>query len=176
MSTVEKSHGEGQIRRLRRALRPLHPNRLRARGLHALHRLGWHRWMLWLAGLHPVRLARSAAWTRRFYTSRRRRRRQSRLTVAVDVSSLWQPMTGVGWYLFRLLEAMAERDDVRLRLYGPRLIDAGEAPAPARPLPSGPALEEVRITIPADFSVPREVLAPWLRGRIGRLLGGDGNA
>lgn len=132
--------------------------------------------MLWLAGLHPVRLARSAAWTWRLYGTRGRRRRERRLTVAVDVSSLWQPMTGIGWYLYRLLEAMAERDDVRLRLYGPRLIDAGDAPAPVRPLPAGPALEEVRVAIPADFSIPREVLTPWLRRRIDRRVGADGNA
>ncbi len=33
------------------------------------------------------------------------------LTIGIDISPLWEPLTGVGWYLHRLLQHLANRDD-----------------------------------------------------------------
>lgn len=74
----------------------------------------------------------------------RRRRAEPRLTVAVDVNPLYETLTGVGWYLHQLLVHLAERDDLRLRLYGQALEPGGPGePRPVVALPTGPAIERV---------------------------------
>jgi alpha-1,3-rhamnosyl/mannosyltransferase len=88
-------------------------------------------------------------------------RREARLTVAVDISAFWEPLTGIGWYLYRLLENLARRDDVRLRLYGPQIAPIPDAPEPVVELPTGPALEVVRYDVPEDLSLP-----PWRLAQI----------
>lgn len=162
-------------RRFRRLLRPFHPRRLAARLLHLAHLLGWHHVRLWLSGLRPSRLRASWRWLAEQRETLRRRRRDPRIKVAVDVSPFWQPLTGIGWYLYRLLEHLAERDDVALRLYGPDLVDKGDQPEPVVPLPEGPAIEVVRWGVPEDFSVVHYWLADRLRAREPRLIRLDGN-
>lgn len=163
----------------RKLLRPLHPNRVRHRIVHAAHRLGWHRLrsdvLRPIVGLHPARLALTSRWLREFFAERRRRRQEPRLTVAVDVSALWEPLTGIGWYLFRLLEHCAERDDVRLRLYGPELVESPEAPRPVVELPNGPALELVTYRVPEKLSLNYIRVVAWLRRRKARLIAEDHN-
>ena len=66
-----------------------------------------------------------------------------RLTVAVDIRSFWEPLTGVGWYLHELLRHLADSDKLRLRLYGPTLFPRPDAPGPVVEPPSGPAIEMV---------------------------------
>ncbi|MDA8015842.1 MAG: glycosyltransferase family 4 protein [Thermoanaerobaculia bacterium] len=146
-----------------------------ARLLHLSHLLGWHHARLWLAGLRPSRLAASWRWLHRQREVLLRRRREPRLTVGVDVSPFWEPLTGIGWYLFRLLQHLAQRDDVRLRLYGPDLVDKGDQPPPVESLPEGPAIEVVRWRIPEDFSVVHYWLADRLRGRERWLVSRDRN-
>ncbi len=93
----------------------------------------------------------------------RQRRRDERLTVAVDISSFWEPLTGIGWYLYRLLEHLADRDDVRLRLYGPFLIDGEPYPQAVVPPPEGPALEVVAYHVPDQLLFSRGFIQKWLQ-------------
>jgi glycosyltransferase involved in cell wall biosynthesis len=53
-------------------------------------------------------------------------RRERRLRLAVDIRPFYEPLTGVGWYLYHLLHEIAEYDDVDLFLFGDaRLTDEG---------------------------------------------------
>lgn len=106
----------------------------------------------------------------------RRRRAEPRLTVAVDVNSFYEPLTGVGWYLHQILLHLAERDDVRLRLYGQRLVHADPwIPRPVAAFPAGPAIERI------DYDAPDGlVIRPWrgrqvLRRLASLLMAVDGN-
>jgi alpha-1,3-rhamnosyl/mannosyltransferase len=166
---------ESHYRRLRRFLSPLHPNRLRAQLLHAANRLGWHHVAFWAAGLAPRRLAASWRWRRALAARQAARRADPRLKVAVDIAPFWEPLTGIGWYLYRLLEQLAEREDLALRLYGPSFIDKGDQREPVVPLPRGKAIEVVRYRVPEDFSIPYYHYADWLRRRAHRRVEADGN-
>ncbi|HEY2094647.1 MAG TPA: glycosyltransferase family 1 protein [Thermoanaerobaculia bacterium] len=58
--------------------------------------------------------------------ARRASSRQRRLRVGVDIRSFYEPLTGVGWYLYFLLHEFAKRDDVELVLFGDaRITDEG---------------------------------------------------
>ena len=105
----------------------------------------------------------------------RARRDEPRLTVAVDVGSFWEPLTGIGWYLYRLLETLAERDDLCLRLYGPWIVDSPDAPPAAVELPSGPAIEHLRIEVPDDLFLPAGRIIGWLRRLEPLIIGFDGS-
>ncbi len=129
----------------------------------ALQKLGW-----WLRRLRPQALRRTATWVLGLVRELRRRRAEARLTIAVDVNPYWEPLTGVGTYLDRLLRALASRSDVALRLYGPDFINADPDP-PASPLPTGPSIEHVVIPVPHDLTLPPGLalralrkLSPWL--------------
>ena len=51
-------------------------------------------------------------------TFRRATRSESRLRVGVDIRPFYEPLTGIGWYLYHLLHEIAKRDDVELFLFG----------------------------------------------------------
>lgn len=161
-------------RRLRALVSPFHPRRLWARARHLAHRMGYFHLRLWVLGLSPRRIAATVRWGWGFAAAVRRRRREERLTVAVDVSALWEPLTGIGWYLYRLLEHLAGRDDVRLRLYGPDFIDKGDLP-PRLELPAGPAIEVMRHRVPENLSFVHYYLAEKLRRVQAWLIAADGN-
>lgn len=59
-----------------------------------------------------------------------------KLRVGVDIRPFYEPLTGVGWYLYHLLHELARRDDVELILFGDaRVTDKGphlHAGLPAR--------------------------------------------
>ncbi len=116
-------------------------------------------------------------WLRSCRQEIRRRQQEPRLTIGVDISPLWEPLTGVGWYLYRLLEHLADRDDIRLRLYPPTLISSSEFPYadPTVELPSGPALEVVSYDLPEDLAVDHEPAVKWLRKREASLVSRDQN-
>lgn len=133
-----------------------------------------------LASFEPLRnlryLGDLVRWAWSAARESRRRRREPRLTVAVDVAPLWESLTGIGWYLFRLLELLAEREDLVLRLYGPDLLSFPETPPAAVALPAGRALERVVYRPPA----PPKVALARVGSRLLRLLGpaliaADGN-
>ena len=98
----------------------------------------------------PRKSAAAVRWLGSCRQRARRRHDESRLTIGVDISPLWEPLTGVGWYLHRLLQHLAQRDDVRLRLYPPKVFLSHEFPQGEPPvqLPSGPALEVVTYDLP----------------------------
>ena len=86
-----------------------------------------------------------------------------RLTVAVDVDCFWDRLTGVGWYLFEILEHLSEAEDIRLRLYGQTLFPYRTDPQPVVAPPRGSAIELVSFPVPEW--IPRRVmlrLKPWL--------------
>lgn len=170
-------HGPEQPRPAlwRRALGALHPRKLAHRALHLAHRLGYYRVRLWVVGFDPRRILATLRYFASLSAIQRRRREEPRLTVAVDVSALWEPLTGIGWYLYRLLEQLASRDDLVLRLYGPDVIDKGDVRPPTIELPEGPAIERVRYRVPETLSFVHYWLADRLRGRLDRLIAADGN-
>ena len=66
-------------------------------------------------------------------------RRQRRLRLGVDIRPFYEPLTGVGWYLYHLLHEIAKYDDVDLFLFGDaRLTDEG--PRLQADLPPGAVL------------------------------------
>jgi glycosyltransferase involved in cell wall biosynthesis len=125
----------------------------------------------------PRRLRRTFLFLRQVAGEVRRRRAEPRLTVAVDVNSFYEELTGVGWYLHRLLVHLAAGDDLRLRLYGQGLVEGDPgAPRPVVAFPAGPAIERVVYDAPDGMVVP-----PWRANQVLRrlaplLLAADGNA
>ncbi len=124
----------------------------------------------------PRRLRKTFLWLWQVAAEIRRRRAEPRRTVAVDVNSFYEALTGVGWYLHQLLVHLADRDDLRLRLYGQGLVEADPgAPKPVVAFPSGPAIERVLYDAPDGLVVP-----PWRANQILRklaplLMAADGN-
>jgi glycosyltransferase involved in cell wall biosynthesis len=54
-------------------------------------------------------------------------RRKRRLRLGVDIRPFYEPLTGVGWYLYHLLHEIAKADDVDLFLFGDARL-TGEGP------------------------------------------------
>ena len=53
-------------------------------------------------------------------------RRKRPLRIGVDIRPFYEPLTGVGWYLYHLLHEIAKRDNVELWLFGDaRVTDEG---------------------------------------------------
>ncbi len=127
---------------------------------------------LWLRLWHP---APTFKWLWEIVSSQMGRRRQDRLTVGVDIASLWEPLTGVGWYLFRLLENLAHNDEVRLRLYGPSIVESSDLPDSVVALPTGPALERVSLPVPDNLFLPPGLMSKILRKAEPLLIAADKN-
>ena len=128
-----------------------------------------------LSRLGPASVSRTARWAWGVIAQVRRLRRERRLRVAVDVLALWEPLTGVGWYLHQVLHHLAQRRDLALRLYGLSIVQAPEIPEPPVPLPEGPALERVLYEIPDDLVLARPRLVSLLRRLEPLLLAADGH-
>ena len=101
--------------------------------------------------------------------------REPRLTVAVDITPFWEPLTGIGWYLYLLLRHLADSDEVRIRLYGPTVVATAERAAPVVELPRGRALEEVVYEVPENLVLSAGLLMRWLRRAERLLIAADGN-
>ncbi|MFQ5525575.1 MAG: glycosyltransferase family 4 protein [Thermoanaerobaculia bacterium] len=141
---------------------------------------GHIRWGLDRAGallglLSFPKWSRSVRWFRGTLRDQLRRRSEPRLTVAIDIASFWEPLTGIGWYLYRLIEHLATRDDLRLRLYGPSSVASDDLEEPAVPLPSGPAIERVERRVAESLILPRGWLIKWLRLLEPVAIAADGN-
>jgi glycosyltransferase involved in cell wall biosynthesis len=53
-------------------------------------------------------------------------RADRKLRIGVDIRPFYEPLTGVGWYLYHLLHHLAQRNDVELYLFGDaRVTDRG---------------------------------------------------
>ena len=137
-----------------------------------------------IALLSFPRWRRTIGWAWREVQSQRARHSENRLTVGVEIASFWEPLTGIGWYLYRLLEQLADRDDLRIRLYGPSSIvsrdsshshDSRHPDDPVVPLPAGPAIEFVQREVPDRLVVPAGRLIGWLRKLEPLLIAADGN-
>jgi glycosyltransferase involved in cell wall biosynthesis len=65
-------------------------------------------------------------------------RRERTLRIGIDIRPFYEPLTGIGWYLYHLLHELAKNEDVELYLFGDaRVTDFGptlhaEVPANAR--------------------------------------------
>ncbi len=124
----------------------------------------------------PRRLRRTAAWVTALVATIRRRRREPRLTVGVDVNSLYEPLTGVGWYVHQLLAHLADAPDVRLRLYGQSLVEGDPgAPQPVVEVPAGTAVERIVYDAPDGLVVPPWRARQLLRRLAPLLVAADGN-
>ena len=144
---------------------PPAPRSVLAKALLALLRFG-----------SPRRLRRTAAWLFELATTIRRRRREPRLTVGIDVNSLYEPLTGVGWYVHQLLAHLAEELGVRLRLYGQSLVEGDPgAPQPVVEVPSGAAIERIIYDAPDGLVVPPWRARQLLRRLAPLLVAADGN-
>ncbi len=114
----------------------------------------------------PRRLRKTWRWLKEIVGEIRRRRAEPRLTVAVDVNSFYEELTGVGWYLHQILLHLSDRDDLRLRLYGQSLVEGDPgAPQPAVAFPSGPAIERIVYDAPDGLVIP-----PWRARQVLRRL------
>ncbi len=131
---------------------------------------GWFSARRWRATLGWIAEVLRTLWRRR-----RAARDPARLAVGVDVASLYEPLAGIGWYLYQLLQHAAARDDLRLRLYGPALIDDPHAPRPVVELPVGPALDPVLYPLPPPVAMGAARLARWLQRLSPLLVAADGN-
>jgi alpha-1,3-rhamnosyl/mannosyltransferase len=161
---------KGRLKKIPRPLRPMVQISLDAarRGLER-SRLGLQR----LVRLVTVRLPGTVRWLLSVDRAAAARRAEPRLTIAVDIKAFWEPLTGIGWYLYCLLDRLKDRDDLRLRLYGPWMC--ARAPGPVVPPPSGPAIEMVRYLAPDDLVLPGSRLVDWLVWRERSLVRDDGN-
>ncbi|MGA8807718.1 MAG: glycosyltransferase family 1 protein [Thermoanaerobaculia bacterium] len=65
-------------------------------------------------------------------------RRERKLRIGIDIRPFYEPLTGIGWYLYHLLHELAKNDDIELYLFGDaRVTDFGpmlhaDIPANAR--------------------------------------------
>jgi glycosyltransferase involved in cell wall biosynthesis len=65
-------------------------------------------------------------------------RRERKLRIGIDIRPFYEPLTGIGWYLYHLLHELAKNEDVELFLFGDaRVTDFGptlhaDIPANAR--------------------------------------------
>ena len=67
-----------------------------------------------------------AALDRGRQTIRRAARQDTKLRVGVDIRPFYEPLTGVGWYLYHVLHGLAKREDIELLLFGDaRITDEG---------------------------------------------------
>ena len=102
-------------------------------------------------------------WLRRVIDSTRDRNPGVRVKVAVDINPFWEPLTGVGRYLYQTLVHLADAEGLRLRLYGPTLFPDPDGRGPVVDAPVGPAVELVAFPLPTRSWIPRRLLRRVLR-------------
>lgn len=116
------------------------------------------------ARLGPRRIRATFDYGRNLLAESRRRRQSDDFIVIVDATPLWGSVTGVGWYLYSLLEALRETPGVKFRLFGP----PGETPAVIPP--AGDAIEAVHFPVPDNLSLSPGILQILLRGLVPLLI------
>ena len=100
--------------------------------------------------LHTLRQAFAerlrAAW-------RAAARRERKLRIGIDIRPFYEPLTGVGWYLYFLLHELAKHDDVELYLFGDaRVTDLGPSLHAAIPLEAQLCTFDLRGVPPSRLS------------------------
>ena len=109
------------------------------------------------------RFAATWCWGRRILADIRRRRHETGLTVAVEITASGKSLTGIGWYLHQLLEQLADRPisgfDSTVLQSSPTPNDAGSTVA----LPHGRAIERVFYEVPDNLLLDRNRLISLLR-------------
>ncbi len=160
-------------RRLRRALARRLPRTRRAYNWLKIQG-GYYLWR-WLSKLTPRRIVATLGWLAALSRHFAAQRQDSRLAVGVEITAFWEPLTGVGWYLYRLLEAVADRDDLVVRLYGPTVVDSPDRIEPHVAIPTGAALERVLHQVPEDIFLPRGPVIRLLRRLEPLLIAADAN-
>lgn len=135
----------------------------------------YRHWREWRRTRPRRRWAASLRWLAWTGAALRRRRAEPRLTVAVDITPFWEPLTGIGWYLYLLLRHLADSDEVRIRLYGPSVVATADRTTPVIDLPHGPAIEEVVYEVPENLILSAGLLMRWLRRGERLLIAADGN-
>lgn len=121
------------------------------------------------------RIGSTFRWIRYVFTTFWNRRREKRLTIAVDVTPFWEPLTGIGWYLYRVLETLADREDLRVRLYATTVVSSPDLEPPCVELPSGAAIERMLLEVPEDLVLPAGWIIRLLRRLEPLLIAADGN-
>jgi alpha-1,3-rhamnosyl/mannosyltransferase len=136
----------------------------------------WSKTQLLASWLRPQYVALTVRWLWSAFRRARGRSREHRLTVAIEAAPLWEPLVGIGWYLYILLRHLADRDDLRIRLYPPQLLPPGQRQQdPVVPLPEGPALEFVEYGVPAALEPFLRLARPLLRLATPALIAADRN-
>lgn len=75
-----------------------------------------------------VHALRQALGQRIKRTVRAATRRERKVRIGVDIRPFYEPLTGIGWYLYHLLHEIGKHDDVELYLFGDaRITDYGPA-------------------------------------------------
>ena len=123
----------------------------------------------------PRRIAATWRWGRQIAADIQRRRHEDGLTVAVEISALFDTLTGVGWYLHEVLHQFGDRPGLRLRLYGPSIFVRADGPRPVVTLPGGHAVEWIVYEVPDDLVIRRPWLVLLLRTIEPLLIAADGN-
>jgi glycosyltransferase involved in cell wall biosynthesis len=125
--------------------------------------------------LRPSRVKATGRWTWQLVSAIAARRRATGLTVAVDVTPLFGPRTGVGRYLHCLLTELSQVENLRLRLYRPSIFVHPNDEQISGDVPSGPAITHVSIPVPDDLALSRDSLLRILRPLEPLLIAADGN-
>lgn len=136
---------------------------------------GWDLAKLFLGMLSFPKWSRTLRWLRDEIRMQLARNGEPRLTVAVEIASFWESLTGIGWYLYRLIEHLADRDDLRVRLYGPSTVVSDDLQPPAVEIPAGPAIERIERRIPDGLLIPRGLLIRLFRLLEPLTIAADGN-
>ena len=123
----------------------------------------------------PRRVVATWRWGRRIAADIRRRRHEDGLTVAVEISALFDTLTGVGWYVHEVLHQLGDRPGLRLRLYGPSIFVRAADARPVAALPGGRAVEWIVYEVPNDLVIMRPWLVLLLRTIEPLLVAADGN-
>mgnify|MGYP001212166457 CR=1 FL=1 len=100
---------------------------------------------------HPRHLALWFRFVASVLGSSLARRREPRLSVGIDITPLWESLSGIGWYLDRLLRELSAHPEVRFRLYGPTVIASADLEAPVVDIPVADNVEWVRAWAPSGM-------------------------
>jgi glycosyltransferase involved in cell wall biosynthesis len=92
--------------------------------------------------------------------------RERKLRIGIDIRPFYEPLTGIGWYLYFLLQELAKHDDVELFLFGDaRVTDLGPSLHAAIPANAHLCTFDLRGIPPSRLSRPFTAAAyvAWMK-------------